>query len=106
MVVFEAQRYITAIKQASDWWGQNPDWKHNVLFIVEPHTSAAVLDAIGELRPDIEAVQAGDGMIFQSLEYSKFGQTTTGKLASNPIYKSLTIRNYNTAQKLALLLAE
>ena len=106
MVVFEAQRYITALKNAPDWWGKDSTWKHNILFIAGPHSTEAVIDAIGELKPSIERIQAGDGMIFQSLEFSKFGQTTTGKLASNPIYKSLTIRNYNTAQKLSLLLAE
>ena len=104
VVVIEASRYIHAIQQAPSWWGRDHDWKHNAIFIIEPQTTAEVLGAIGDLRPNIEAVQAGDGVIFQSLEFSKFGQTTTGKIAGSPIYKYLTIRNYNTTRKLALLL--
>jgi len=42
----------------------------------------------------------------EAMSLSLFGRTTAGKLASRPIYKRMTIRNYNTATKLAELLKE
>jgi uncharacterized protein (DUF1697 family) len=104
VVVLQANRFVKAINSAPGWWGQDPAWKHNALFVIPPVTPDQVVEAIGGLKPGIENVATGDGVVFQSMLFAKFGQTTTGKLASNPIYKKMTIRNFNTAQKLAALL--
>lgn len=60
--------------------------------------------AIGELKPDIEAAEPGNCVIYQSMSFKFFGRTTTGKLSSSSIYKKMTVRNYNTATKLLTLL--
>lgn len=104
VVVIEATRYEKILSKAPLWWGKDPEWKHNLIFMLEPYDMNEVVSAIGALKPDIEAIQSGEGYIFQSLSFKKFGQTTTGKIASNPIYKQMTIRNFNTAQKLRTLL--
>jgi uncharacterized protein (DUF1697 family) len=46
----------------------------------------------------------GDGVIFQAVEFKAFGRSTTGKLAANPVYKQMTIRNLNTTRKLLELM--
>jgi len=104
IVLLDSMRYKKAIDSAPHWWGRDSSWKHNALFLIEPYDVGEVVAAVGDLKPSIEALYPGDGVLFQSLEFSKFGQTTTGKLASNPIYKKITIRNYNTTQKLLQLL--
>lgn len=104
VVLMESKRYKKALDSAPKWWGKDPAWKHNAIFLIEPYNVDDIVAAVGELKPDIELLSAGDGVLFQSLEFSKFGKTTTGKLASNPIYKKMTIRNYNTTQKLLSLL--
>lgn len=102
-VVFSKSEWQTIIHSAPKWWGQRDDWKHNLLIVIPPYDMAAVVSAVGELKPDIEAMEAGDGVLYQSMSLQLFGRTTTGKLASNPIYKQLTVRNYNTATKLLTL---
>lgn len=104
VAVFTAEEWQWIIKQAPAWWGKDPSWKHNLLILTAPVAVSDVLQAIGTLKPNIEAVEAGNGVVYQSMSFQAFGKTTTGKLASNPIYKNMTIRNYNTATKLALLL--
>ena len=104
IVLIESNRYKKIIKSAPTWWGKDPLWKHNVIFLIEPVMAEEAVAAIGALKPDIELVKVCGNVLFQSLEFSKFGQTTTGKLASNAMYKKMTIRNYNTAQKLLKLI--
>lgn len=104
VVVFSKDQWSRILAAAPKWWGVQPDWKHNLLVVIPPGTVQAVLDDIGELKPDIEKVEAGSGVVYQSMLFTKFGQTSSGKLASRPAYKTLTIRNYNTATKLMNLL--
>jgi uncharacterized protein (DUF1697 family) len=103
VVLFTKEEWRRIIRNAPDWWGADIEWKHNLLILLPPTSAAETIDAIGRLKPDIEAVLPGEGVVYQSMSFKLFGRTTTGKLASNHIYKMLTIRNYNTATKLLAL---
>lgn len=103
VVVISSKALQKIVARAPQWWGEDASWKHNLLFIIPPATVEHVVHAIGELKPRIEAVEAGKDVIYQSMSFDQFGKTTTGKLASNPVYKQITIRNYNTVVKLAKL---
>jgi uncharacterized protein (DUF1697 family) len=72
--------------------------------MIGSHDMTDVVQAIGSLKPDIEAMAPGQGVLYQSMSRELFGRTTTGKLVSSPIYKQMTIRNYNTVTKLLTLL--
>jgi uncharacterized protein (DUF1697 family) len=100
VAVFSESDWRRIIDNAPDWWGQNQEWKHNLIVLLKPYNIKEVVEAIGPLKPDIEAMEPGDGVIYQSMSFKLFGRTTTGKIASSPIYKRMTIRNYNTATKL------
>ncbi len=88
------------LKAAPEWWGKNPEWKHNLLALIKPYNMQDVLTVIGTIKPDIEAIEPGEGVLYQGVSLKLFGRTITGKLASSPVYKKMTIRNYNTATKL------
>ena len=85
-------------------WLENPEWKYNYLFLKSPFNIEQVIDDIGELKPDIEAMTAGKDVLYQSMSIKMFGRTTAGKLVSKPSYKIITIRNHNTVTKLLALL--
>ena len=104
VVIFTSDEWQDIINDAPKWWGVDPDWKHNILALLPPISSLETVEAIGALRPDIESVAAGNGVVYQSMSFKLFGRTTSGKLAANPIYKKMTVRNYNTATKLLVLL--
>lgn len=103
VAVFSKAQWTTITNNAPKWWGQDKDWKHNLLVLLGKYDMDQVVDAIGVLKPDIEAMEAGDGVLYQSMSLKLFGRTTTGKLASSPVYKQMTVRNYNTATKLLSL---
>jgi uncharacterized protein (DUF1697 family) len=103
VVVFSKYEWERVITSAPSWWGADSAWKHNILVMIPPFDMPAVVSAIGELKPDIEAMEAGTGVLYQSLSWDAFGRTTGGKIASKLIYKHMTIRNFNTATKLLTL---
>ncbi len=102
--VFSKSEWQKIVDDAPKWWGRDTTWKHNILVMLHPYDTEQAAEAIGELKPGIELLSPGLGVLYQSVSISKFGRSTTGKLASNPIYKQMTIRNYNTATKLLTLL--
>lgn len=99
-VVLSKDQLQTIVESAPKGWGEKPDWKYNTLFLIPPYDSGQIVEAIGTIKPDIESLVVGDGAIYQSLLFVKFGQTTTGKLASMPVYKQMTVRNWNTTRKI------
>jgi uncharacterized protein (DUF1697 family) len=99
-VVFTYEQWKMFIGMAPSWWGRDKTWKHNLLVLLPPYDMDETVSAIGSLKPDIERLELGDGVLYQSMSFALFGHTTTSKLTSRPIYKQLTIRNYNTATKL------
>jgi uncharacterized protein (DUF1697 family) len=104
IVVFTKKEWRDIVEAAPDWWGVDKTWKHNILIMIKPSTMEEVMSAFDGLKEDIESVQAGKGVVYQSVCFAKFGSAKSGKLAANPVYKKMTIRNYNTATKLAMLL--
>jgi uncharacterized protein (DUF1697 family) len=104
VAVFSKDEWSAILDNAPEKWGKEMDWKHNILVLLRPYTTDNAVAAIGELKPDIEMMIAGKGVLYQSASIKMVGRTTTGKLASNPIYKQMTIRNYNSATKLLALL--
>jgi uncharacterized protein (DUF1697 family) len=104
VVVYSGEEYRAMFADMPKNWAQKADWKYNVLFLIPPYDIGEIMIDIGELKPDIETVVPRDGVIFQSLQLKTFGRATSGKLASRPSYKKMTIRNWNTTKKLLELL--
>ena len=105
VVVFAEREWQEIVQRAPKWWGENKDWKHNLLALLPGTRATEVMKATGVLKPEIEAMTAGRGVLYQSLSIDSFGRTNSGKLAGHPIYRRITVRNINTARKLAELLA-
>ncbi len=104
VVVIEASAYQKIVSEKPRWWGDDLQWKYNLIFILEPYNMKDVVAAIGKLKPGIEALYAGDGYLFQAHHFKSFGRSAFSRVVGTPVYKQMTIRNYNTATKLAQLL--
>ncbi len=101
VVALTHNQWKAIINQAPKWWGQYlENWKYNLLVMIHPYDMQTIAETYGEIKPEIENMALGDGVIYQALLWHSFGKTTGGKLAGNPLYKQVTVRNYNTAQKL------
>ena len=93
VVVFSKLAWEKIIKNAPGWWGNDESMKHNLLIMLRPYDMSSVVEAIGVLKPDLEHMTPGDGVLYQAMSLKLFGRTTTGKLAKSPIYKQMTVRN-------------
>ena len=105
VAVFSAREWQEVMTQAPNWWGAREDWKHNLVALLPGTKPAEVLAAMGDLKPEMETVAAGTGVVYQSLSKDFSGRTSSDKLARHPINRRVTVRNSNTARKLAQLLA-
>jgi uncharacterized protein (DUF1697 family) len=70
-----------------------------VIFLKAPLTAAAALKSV-VTAPGVDEAHAGPCVLYFSRLIDKAGQSRLGKIVSSPIYKSVTIRNWNTTTKL------
>ena len=101
-----APQWRKVFTQAPMWWGKDADWKHNLIILLPPTKTEEVIEAIGELNAGIEHVEAGDRVVYQSILTSAFSRSASSRLVTRPVYKHITIRNYNTSKKLAELVVD
>ncbi|HUQ07606.1 MAG TPA: hypothetical protein VM261_34165, partial [Kofleriaceae bacterium] len=57
-------------------------------------------------KAGVDTVHAGPGALYFSRLVARITQTQLGKIVGTPIYKQMTIRNWNTTTKIAALLTE
>lgn len=103
VVVFSKTEWQLIISSAPKWWGDDKTWKHNLLILIRSSDMSEAIEALGNLKPEIESVEPGKGVLYQSMSFEKFGRTSSSKLVLLPVYKKMTIRNFNTATKLLAL---
>lgn len=88
-----------ALEHAPDWWGEDPDSKHNALFVIRPSTTMDIVAEVGATKPEYEQVFAYGSVIFWSAPLKTFSRTRWSKIVGTKEYKSVTIRNANTTKK-------
>ena len=101
--VISADALANALANAPSWWGDDPDAKHNAIFVIAPTTAASVIADIGEAKPVYERVAHCGSVIFWSAPIATFSHTRWSKVSSTAAYAHITIRNANTAKKLLTL---
>lgn len=96
-----------ALAHAPDWWNSDPKSKHNAIFVIPPMAAEAVCAQIGEIKPEYEKLAYHGKVIFWSAPIVTFSRTRLTKIVhSKTINNSITVRNANTALKLAALAGE
>jgi uncharacterized protein (DUF1697 family) len=100
VVAFTKADWKQVVGAAPKWWGTGDGWKHDLYVLIPPFEMRKVVTSIGDPTVDIEKIEAGKGVVYVSLVIAKHGRTAVSKIVGKPIYKQLTIRNYNTSTKL------
>ena len=96
----EMQRVVSDVP---DDWKHRNDLRRNIAFIKEPVTASEVLQEIHP-KEGIDVVTIGEGVLYFSTVLSGLTQSALVKLGSPKIYQDMTIRHYNTTQKLLALM--
>ena len=91
------------VARAPAGFGTQPArYRYDVIFLKPPLTAAAAIEERAHQagrRPG----HGGAGVLYFSRLISKASQSRLSKIASLPIYKSMTIRNWNTTSALLRL---
>jgi uncharacterized protein (DUF1697 family) len=106
VVVLSQPQLQAVIDSVPKNWEVKADWKYNLIFLMPPYDMAEVLAGVGELKPDIEEIVPGKDVLYQSMSRQLFGRTTTGKLASRPVYQQMTVRTTGTVRKLLAMMQQ
>lgn len=101
VAVVSVEELKKALEHAPEWWDQDPDSKHNAIFVMAPTTVEAVFVAVGEIKPEYERVGFYGNVIFWSAPVNTFSKTRWSKVVGSKIYGQITIRNANTVKKLS-----
>jgi uncharacterized protein (DUF1697 family) len=106
VVLVSADELQTVVSQAPARFGKQPDlYRYDVLFLKEPLTAAEALPLV-PTRPGVDQAQAGDHALYFRRLISKAQQSQLSRLVQLPVYKSITIRNWNTTTRLLELVAK
>lgn len=104
VVVRDTKQMIDVVKKAPKGFGKQPDqFRYDVVFLKEPLTAAEAMNG-WPLKEGVDAVWAGPGVVYASRVAAKATQSRMGRIVALPIYKSVTIRNWNTTTKLLALM--
>jgi uncharacterized protein (DUF1697 family) len=105
VVAFTKPQWQEVVASAPKWWNgsKTEGWKHDLLILLPPYDMKQVMLTLGEPAPEVENIGSGAGVIYASLYVAKWSRTRLSKLPGTPLYKQITIRNYNTSTKLLAL---
>lgn len=93
-----------ALTHAPDWWNEDPEARHDAFFIIPPMTAEEIFAHVGSVKEDYEKVAYHGRVIFWSAPMVTFSRTRWSKIAKDKaMYRAITVRNANTAVKLAQL---
>lgn len=103
VVIVTGDQLKEVVEKAPPGFGQDPDqYRYYVLFLKQPLESQKALESLS-LRAGVDAAYAGKHALYFSRLISKATQSHLNKLVALPIYKQITIRNWNTTSKLHAL---
>lgn len=103
VVVRAHSQLKTIVEKAPKGFGSKPDeFRCDVMFLKEPLTPAKALKEL-PLAEGVDAAWAGPGVIYFSRVDKLASRSKLPKVVAMPIYKLMTVRNWNTTTKLLAL---
>jgi len=110
---YPASVVLRTLKQMSDvvtrapkGFGKSPaKYRYDVVFLKGPLTALAAAKEVPS-RPGVDELHAGMGVLYNSRLISRASESRFSKIVSMPMYKSMTIRNWNTTTKLLEMMKE
>ncbi|MGH2590075.1 MAG: DUF1697 domain-containing protein [Actinomycetota bacterium] len=104
VVVRSRKQLRSVVERAPKGFGTEPaKFRYDVVFLKEPLTARVAMKSVST-KPGVDEMHAGTGVLYFSRLTAKATQSRLNKIASSPIYPSVTIRNWNTTTKLLELM--
>jgi uncharacterized protein (DUF1697 family) len=101
-VILSHNELKKVVEDAPATWKKD-DVRKYVAFLLTP-TSPKDIEQAVKLKEDIDFIDLGTQVVYMTTKLSGLTKSGYTKMAGNPIYKKMTIRNFNTVQKLLELM--
>lgn len=98
VLVLSQPQLRAAIESAPQGFGTKPDYHSDVAFLIEGSAEDIVQEFV--CNPAVDTVWAGEGAIFYQRLSSQLTKSRIGKIIGKPFYKLMTIRTWNTVNRL------
>ena len=103
VVAFEHETFKEIVMQAPADFGAAPaSFRYNVVFLMDSNPAEAMQQI--EVREGVDAAYQGEHAIYFRNSKENASKSRLSRIAQQPIYSSITIRNWNTTTKLLELL--
>lgn len=103
VVVRSASEMRATVADAPAGFGGEPGrFRYDVVFLKAPLDAKAAIRQV-PMKKGVDTVTAGRGVLYISRLESRVTQSRLSRVVSMPIYRRMTIRNWNTTAKLAEL---
>jgi uncharacterized protein (DUF1697 family) len=94
----------TVLSDAPAAWRSRADLRMNIAFLRPPSTAAVALKEV-DVRPGVDSVEGGKGVLYMSTTLRDLGKSRMSRIVTKPVYQEMTIRAYATCQKILALMA-
>jgi uncharacterized protein (DUF1697 family) len=105
IVLRSADEMATLVGEIPKAWTNGPTMKCDVVFLSPEVDSPSVLERL-DPRPEIEDVIYLPGAVVWRVDRANATRSRLLRIVGTPFYKQVTIRNVNTARKLAELMRQ
>jgi uncharacterized protein (DUF1697 family) len=100
VVLRSRQQLREVVNRAPAGFGAKPAlYRYDVLFLKHPLAASEALESV-VARVGVDEVFSGSGVLYFSRLIRKASQSYLNRLVSQPVYKRMTIRNWNTTTRL------
>ncbi len=100
VTIIDVNTLKEALEHVPEWWGDDPNSKHNAIFVIQPATAKEIIEDVGEIKPEYEQIYVYKDIIFWSAPLKTYSRTQWSKVVGKKAYNHITIRNANTTKKL------
>jgi uncharacterized protein (DUF1697 family) len=103
VLVLSQAQLQAVVDNRPEGFGSQPDRYHSdAIFLMGIHSADAM--AVFDPREGVDAVWPGDGVIYSQRLSAERTRSRLSKVMGTPLYKSMTIRNWNTTTTLLEML--
>lgn len=104
-VVIRTKRQLQeVVESAPEGFGAEPDrYRYDVIFLMPPLTAPTAMRSV-RTKDGVDRAWSGRGVLYFSRLTARASQSQLSRIVSMPIYRRMTIRNWNTTTKLLRLM--
>jgi uncharacterized protein (DUF1697 family) len=104
VLILTKEELRQVVEEAPTGFGSKPtEYRYDVIFLLPP-VSADQAASVLPLNPAVDHYATGPGVVYFWRLISKASQSRLPRIIQTPIYKQVTIRNWNTTSKLLELI--